>query len=289
MSHKEILFRGKRELSEIISDSFDFIKQEIKPLSRLLLIYVLPFIILYAIGQIYMQRNLFSKIDLTDQEMLMNNIGPFYLNLFVLVFFGVFVQSLLFGTYYSYVEAYIKHGKDNFSISDISPTLFSNSLLALGASLVFALIVFFGTIMCFVPGIYFANTFSLAIFILIFQKQGIGNALSRSWKLVNSQWWNTFALNLVGLVIIIGINILLSIPNMLINTTNNLTFQGPANMDAFPDWYWFYNGLSTVIITVLMIIPATFHAFQYFNLEERENPTPIQVQEEDPTKSLPNN
>jgi len=273
MQHREILFRKKREFAEIISDSFEFLKQEIKPLSRLIIVYVLPFIILYAAGQIYMQRNVFSKIDLSDQEMLMNNIGPFYKNLFVFIFFGIFIQSLLIGTFYSYVETYIKKGKGNFNMSDISANLFNNSLLALGASFVYAIIVFFGMMMCFAPGIYFGNTFSLAIFILIYQKQGISHALARSWKLVNTQWWNTLALNLLGLIIVLGVNMLFSIPGLLMDVGSNLPANGQINTADYPQWYWILGGISAAVNTILIIIPVTFQAFHYFNLEEREAPT----------------
>ncbi len=273
MQHNEILFRKRREFAEIISDSFEFLKQEIKPLSRLIIIYVLPLIVLYAAGQVYMQRNVFSKVDLSDQEMLMNNIGPFYLNLFVFMFFGIFIQSLLIGTFYSYVEVYIKKGKGNFNINDISANLFNNSLLALGAGFVYAIIVFFGMMMCFAPGIYFANTFSLAIFIIIYQKQGLSHALARSWKLVNTQWWNTLALNLVGLIIVLLVNMLFSIPGLLMDATNNLPADGQVNLADYPKWYWILSGISTAVNTILLIIPVTFQVFQYFNLEERETPT----------------
>ena len=101
----------------------------------------------------------------------MENIGPFYANLFVFLFFGLFIQSLLVGTFYSYIEAYIKLGKGNFEFTDISSKFFANSLLAMGANLVFAIIMFFGIIMCILPGIYFANTFSLLVIIFIYEKK----------------------------------------------------------------------------------------------------------------------
>ncbi|WP_372653789.1 hypothetical protein, partial [Draconibacterium sp.] len=111
MEQKDIRFRKQRDLGVVISDSFDFLKQEAKPIFRMIGIYVLPFIILYAGAQVYFQRNVLSQFDLANPESLMADIGPFYQNLFMFMFFGLFVQSLLMGTYYSYLEAYIKHGK----------------------------------------------------------------------------------------------------------------------------------------------------------------------------------
>lgn len=111
MIEKEIEFRKKREMGDIFTDSFQFIRHEIKPISKLVAIYVLPFLILYGIVQIYLQKNVISKIDFSDSEALLENIGPVYLNVFMFVLFGLFVQSLLIATYYSYIEVYIKKAR----------------------------------------------------------------------------------------------------------------------------------------------------------------------------------
>ena len=78
-----MLYEVITDLGAIITDSFDFLKHEIKPISRILLVYVVPFIILYAGAQIYMQRNVLSQFDLNNPESIMANIGPFYSNLFL--------------------------------------------------------------------------------------------------------------------------------------------------------------------------------------------------------------
>ena len=280
MEQKDIRFRKQRDLGVVISDSFDFLKQEAKPIFRMIGIYVLPFVILYAGTQVYFQRNVLSQFDLTNPESLMADIGPFYLNLFMFVFFGLFVQSLLVGTYYSYLEAYIKHGKGNFQLTDISSNFFANSLLALGANLIFVIIVFFGAMMCLLPGLYFANTFSLVVFILIFEKKGISDALSRSWKLVNSSWWNTLLINLVAIVVLYAVGIVLSIPSMIMGVSSSIFSTEITNPADYPNWYWVLNAISSVITTVLLVIPFTFQAFQYFNLAERNDPTtPLTPQE----------
>ncbi|NOR75954.1 MAG: hypothetical protein GQ525_12450, partial [Draconibacterium sp.] len=189
MIEKEIQFRKKRELGDIFSDSFEFLKQEYKPIFTLILTYVLPFLILYGIVQVFIQMKVISVIDFSDPEKLLTNIGPVYTNIFLFSLFGIFVQSLLIGTYYSYIEIYIKKGKGNFDLSEVKSLLFSNSLLALGAGFVVFILTMIGIVLCIVPGIYFANTFSILVMIVVFEKKGISNAMSRSWSLVNSQWW----------------------------------------------------------------------------------------------------
>ena len=268
MTEKEIEFRKKREISDIFTDSFEFIRQEFKPISKLVAVYVLPFMLLYGVVQVFLQKNVISKINFTDTESLFENIGPVYLNVFLFALFGLFVQSLLIATYYSYIEVYVKKGKGNFDLAEITPQLFSNGLLAIGASLVIFIIVMFGLIMCFIPGIYFANTFSIAFIILIFEKKGLGNALIRSALLVKSQWWNTFLINIVGLIIIWVVSLIMSIPTMIAGLSVNIFSQSQTPTE-FPDWYWVLIGISIVVSSILYIIPYTFLAFQYFNLHEQ--------------------
>ena len=61
------------------------------------------------------QIKISGKIDFSDSEKILANIGPLYKNIFLFSLFGLFVQSLLIGTYYSYIEIYIKKGKGNFT------------------------------------------------------------------------------------------------------------------------------------------------------------------------------
>ncbi len=272
MQENEIRFRQIREVGQVINDSFTFLKQEIKPVSRIVLVYVLPFIILYAAAQVYFQRNVMGNFDISDPESLMANIGPFYLNLFFFLLFSLFVQSLLAGTYYSYIEAYIKKGKGNFQLSDISSTFFSNSLLALGAGFVYTITILIGVMLCIIPGIFMANTLSLVVFIFIFEKKGLSESLSISWRLVMSQWWSTFLINLLGLVLAYSAGMLLSLPGMFMGVASNVTDGVVQNPAEYPQWYWVINGISSVMTITLLIIPYTFQAFQYFNLKERLEP-----------------
>lgn len=268
MTEKEILFRKKREIGDIFSDTFEFIRQEYKPILKLIAVYVLPFIIMYGIVQVYLQKNFISKIDFTDPEALLAVIGPVYLNVFLFSLFGLFVQSLLIATYYSYIEVYVKKGKGNFDLSEITPYLFSNGLLAIGASIVIFMVVIFGIVLCIIPGIYFANTLSLAFIILIFEKKGLGNALMRSALLVKSDWWNTFLINLIGVILIWTVSFIMSIPSMISGFSAGILSQSETPVE-YSNWYWILIGASTIVSSVLWIVPYTFMAFQYFNLEER--------------------
>jgi hypothetical protein len=188
--------------------------------------------------------------------------------MFLFSLFGLFVQSLLIAAYYSYIEVYIKKGKGNFDLSEISPYLFSNGLLAIGASFVLFFLVMIGIVLCIIPGLYFANTYSLVFFILIFEKKGFGNAFSRSSSLIRQQWWNTLLINIVGIIIIWTVSMIMSIPTMITGLSKNILNPDLAPVE-YPDWYWVLIAISTIVSSALYIIPYTFLAFQYFNLDEQ--------------------
>ncbi len=269
MIDKEIQFRKKRETGEIITDSFKFLKQEYKPILKLVSIYVLPFIILYAFVQVQVQQKFLGKIDFSDTEKLMSNIGPVYMNLFTAGVFSLFVQSLLIATYYTYLEAFIKKGKGNFSLSEITPLLFSNGIMALKANLLLFLVVITGLFLCVVPGLYFANTLSIVVMVYMFERKGTANAFLRTAFMVNTQWLNTLMLNLLAIVIIWSAGMIVTLPSVFAGGSANLFSAQPINTEQLPMWYWVLSGVSSVVSSVVCIIPYTFWAFQYFNLDER--------------------
>ncbi len=269
MTVRGIEFRKKREVGDIITDSFEFLKQEYKLILNLVTVYVLPFMILYGIVEVYLQMKVINKIDFTDSESILSNFGPVYLNFFLFSLFGLFVQSLLIATYYSFIETYVKKGKGNFTLDDIKPLLYSNGLLALGAGFTIYIISVIGLFLCIIPGIYFANTFSLTVMIFIFERKGLANALMRSAFLVKTAWWNTFLLNLLGLVIIWSAGLIVTIPTLLAGISGNIFNMNNPTQINYPHWYWVLAGISAIISSILWIIPYTFLAFQYFNLDER--------------------
>lgn len=274
MVGREFQFRKKRELGEIINDSFEFLKEEIRPVFQLIIPYVLPFILLYGGLQVYVQMKFINAIDFSDPESLLGNIGPVYLNVLLSSLFAVFVQSLLVGTFYSYLEVYIRKGKNNFDLEEIKPVLFSNTLVALGANLILYFLVLLGVFMCILPGIYFANTLSPLVMVLLFEKKNITDGFSWTWRLVHSQWWQTFLLNLLGVVITYVAGFVVSIPTQLTESGAQVVGIEATTSTGFPDWYWVLIGISTVVSTIFWLVPYTFLAFQYFNLKERNDPEP---------------
>jgi hypothetical protein len=101
----------------------------------------------------------------------------------------------------------------------------------------------------------------------LFERQGIGNAITRSAFLVNRQWLATFAINIIGLIIIWIVSLIISFPSMIAGFTFTVVGQAQTPLE-YPTWFWVLSGFSTIVTSVLYVIPYTFLAMQYFNLDE---------------------
>jgi hypothetical protein len=270
---RPIEFSRKRETFEIIADSFVFFKTESKQLLKITGVYILPFLIIYTAAQLYMQSKYAGFLELAmkkEPDQLVREAGPFYLNLLITLGFNVFVQSLFCAVIFTYVQAYIFKGRNNFSLHEITPVFFTNALFTLATGFSVMIVSLSGLFLCILPGIILANSLSLAVFIAVYEGKGVLNAMIRSWLLVRGHWWSTLGLNLVGILIIWITGNILSMPVALAGG-ENIFSSPPENIkEMASDWRWWMTGGSILFGTVASAVSYLFWALQYFNLSERE-------------------
>jgi hypothetical protein len=94
------------------------------------------------------------------------------------------------------------------AMKDVTPRL----LPLLGLTLLYSLIVVVGLFLCILPGIWLGVMYSLATPALLLERGTIGQALSRSWKLVSGSFWRVFGILALALLIGAVINLLIGVP-----------------------------------------------------------------------------
>lgn len=266
MEKEPVIFYKRRSVGEIISDSFLFLKQEFKPLSKLTLIYILPFLVLYGIVHVFIQKKLNINLDMTDQERLTENLGYFYKHVFILLLFNTFIQSLMLGTFYTYLDFYLKRGKNGFTVSEITPYFFGNSLKIIAASFLVLFLFISGLIFCIIPGIVIGVTLSLTFIILIVEGTSISESLVKSWKLVIPNWFDVFIVNLTGVFFIIIIILVFSIPALFAGV-NVFDYNGNAGEPVvLPEWYWVVSAVGNVVSMLAGLFIFTMLAMFYGHL-----------------------
>lgn len=89
---------------------------------------------------------------------------------------------------------------------------FSRFLPLLGASIVVGLMVGFGCLLCCLPGVYLGVIFAFTSQVVVLERLGVGDALSRSPALVSGYWWRVFGVLLIIIVINVIVQIAVGIP-----------------------------------------------------------------------------
>ncbi|GAP69340.1 hypothetical protein BA6E_11010 [Bacteroidales bacterium 6E] len=268
--HNYFDFRIKRESGEIIRTTMAFLRREYKPIVRLLFTYVFPFMVLYAVMQVQLSLKLIEMNDgiaAIDPDKLVGEMGGVMKHLMFSLFFNVFVQSLLAGAIYSYIQVY-RENDGQASFGEVTQRLFPNSLKALAAALVVTVFALTGFFFFIIPGIFIANTLSLAMFVAVFENKGVGNAIERSWRLVRKNWWQTLALNISGILIVYLSSIVFSLPLYIYDIFNAPPTGAELQLDNLPAWRLAMMGLSVAVSSLFTVVPFIFLALQYFNLSE---------------------
>jgi hypothetical protein len=263
-------FRPKRESGEIIRTTMAFLRREYKPITRLLLTYVFPFMVLYAIMQVQLSLKLIEMNDgiaAIDPEKLVGEMGGIMKHLMFSLLFNVFVQSLLAGAIYSYIQVY-RENDGQASFGEVTQRLFPNSLKALAAALVVTTFALTGIFFFIIPGIFIANILSLALFVAVFENKGVAAAIERSWILVRKKWWQTLALNISGILIVYLSSILFSLPLYIYDIFNAPPTGAELQLDNLPTWRLAMMGLSVAVSSLFTVVPFIFLALQYFNLAD---------------------
>ncbi len=277
MNNNYIEFKKKRELGDILTDTFAFIRQSGKHLLSILLkTSAIPFVLLLLASAYYTHTyaNVFDPISISRGEFF--NSGTLLISLFAMFAMLLIFYGVLFGTVLHYIKNYIEN-KGVVHSETVVQGVKNDFGKIIGLGVLSGLITFCGTLICVIPGIYLYVPMSLVFSILIFRNTSVSDAISDSFHLIKNEWWITFAtLLIVGIVIWI-ISMVFSIPAAVYSYTKLLSSASQGSMvdpTAMIDWVFIaLNTISSAAQYILYIITAISTAFIYFNLNEIKHAT----------------
>jgi hypothetical protein len=261
---KLVDFKQDREFGDVLNATFVFLKQNFKPLGKVLLIYASPFIIMTAIVYAFFNVSMYSNI-LGSGMNIFNMMGRVSGYAFLYIVLALTSYTIFNGLLYSYVKLYNERGFGNFEPIDVWKLTLKNFFAILGSQIIFGIIVTVGFILLIIPGIYLAVSLSLLLVALIIEGKGFGEAFSRSILLTHKRWWWTFLLLLVIYIIILVINYIFSIPMIILQST--IMFHG-GDTQSFKMLYAFFVAFTQVISYISYMIPMIALAFHYYSIVE---------------------
>lgn len=296
-----IEYHKVRDFSKKINDTFDFLKQNFKPLIKSVLLIAGPPLLM---GSLLMGSFISDILDFSQSSI--NNPGSnemaekyffsinFWLQISLAFIFLLISGVASLSSINNYILLYGEKKSNQIEVAEVWERVKQTFWMYLGTMVFFGILfigayilmlipmvvlssispflVIFGVIGVIVGLFYLLFGASLTFFIRAYERIGFFSALSRSFYLVKGKWWSTFGLIIVLSLIVSTISYVFIIPWYIATMVNSLhsisteTFQEPSfNWKILTILSFTLYYLAQM---VLYAIPNIGIAFQYFNLVE---------------------
>jgi hypothetical protein len=273
MQTGEINFRRNRDFGDLLGDTFAFLKQEFRFFSRVMLFYAGPFVLLSAIASAWFSSGVFSMMRLMMRNNPTEILAEFGLKLLVYMVAAIVSNTFILCVVYSYIGLYNEKGKDGFVQEEVWFRVGRKFFPVLGIMIVVSLIIMIGSVLCLIPGIFFAVSLSLILASSFYEKLSFGDSFSRSMSLVNRDWWFTLGLGIVLYLLLVISSYIFVLPSSVYSifmSLNSLKGNTPGEPDII---YMVLVAIGTFGTSLLSCVPHITLSLLYFSLiEKRESP-----------------
>lgn len=287
MQQRELInFHKEREVGEILSDSFSFIRQNFKPLSKILLKGVGPILLLFVIAftaynfiilkgsnEVLITGEIENRIgELTSRFATTFAFGILFLMVVSLLFYSMFFSSINFA-----VQSYIEN-KGEIDVEEVTQKSKEKWFGFFGLALLGGIMMFFGMMALVIPGIYLFVPLSIVFSIMAFRGLTISESISYSFKLIRGSWWKSFLILFLMYLIYWISSFIFQIPLSIYTFIRTFVAARSDNlsMDTIMDWpYYILSALSLLVRLVLYGFIIITTTFLYFSLNEKRNRTGV--------------
>lgn len=269
-----------RDFGELISTTFQFLRENWKPLARAIAVVCLPAAVIggflsgstmASIQQLQFtnSQDPFATLSILGQGMIAALPG------FIVLILG---YLMLVSMVHEYIRAYHLGEHHFLTTSELFKRAWSQLGSYFGAGFLTGLLALVGLALCVLPGIYVITVLSLAMTAHAIERTGSTGSLSRSNQLAKGDFWGTLGVFIVISLIAGILNFIVQLPFTIaagvigFNTGMELTQGREA---SFPTWYVLFMSISTAIQwcgqMLLYPIAAVCMALKYFSrVEETE-------------------
>ena len=227
--------------------------------------------------------NLFSSfsdaVGLEDEAQAMNFFAVLGGNYFMIMLVSWLAGSMVISVSFTYIRLYNEGVAKETPVGDVFKLALKKygGVLILGVLVV--IITFFSFIFFILPGIFMLFVLPLCFATYMFEDISAFNAFGRTFTLLKGKWWSTFGIGLVGYILAYVVQMVFSLPTMVVYFANIFTLMeevsnNPEDPTAVFDF--FSNGYMTVAFAISMVggyfaysIPLIGYGYQYANLVER--------------------
>ncbi|MDT0689051.1 hypothetical protein RM549_04595 [Salegentibacter sp. F188] len=271
MNPDYIRFKKQRELGEILSVLFKFLRENYKLLFNVFIKFVSPaFVLLIAAVSYYTYSTIGNPVFATGAL----TGGEFVLSFILMLIAVLLYSAALYGTIFHVIKSYISNNGD-VHVSEVGQGLKEDFGKLLGLTLIGWVLIVAGTILFIIPGIYLFVPLTISTAILVFRRTNIMDSISESFQLVKDNWWMTFfSLFVIGMLIYL-ISFIFQIPLLIYTIIKTFTVMqegSAADISGMFDWvYITLSIIASLIQYMLYAIMPLGISLVYFHLNEKQN------------------
>lgn len=260
----KIEFQAERDFGSRLNVAFDFIRRNFVPLITAMLVILMPLLALGgALGLIFYRYLQANDISADSGE----SMGMVIVGLSVFVFYLLVISFLPATVVYSYIKLYRERPESVFTVEQVLGELKKYWLRLLGAMILIYIILIPAFILFIIPGVYLAVPMAFIPYIIIAEDLSFFDAMSRAFKMVRDNWWETFGIIIVAAIIGSLFSYVFQLPfTILVGASPFITNSGDLTALGF------WGILSAVIYMVgnfiVQAIPLTIYAVHYHHLVE---------------------
>lgn len=262
---QNFIHKKSRELGDLLTDTFQYIRIYYKSFSKGLLFLVLP---LYLIQAFLLQgysdqlfNNLFIGGDISS-----------FSSFFSLRYFASIVLSIL--AYASLTLVSIKHVSFTESGVDPEPNAFLDNAVPLigqiiGLYFVLGFILAISAFFFIIPAIFIGIKLSLTPAILIIEKRTVFESISRSWELTQGFWWANFGLYVMMYIIVMFTSYIIILPATIMTLffTDTGTVTDVGMLASLSTWFMY---IASAFVSLFISVIHVAFVFQLYNIVERK-------------------
>lgn len=271
---EKIEFRKRRDFGEIISVTFEFIRQNFSQLGMVMLYVGLPLSVLLGVSTALYQSSVAEAQSSGDLSALFTSfISPYYLMTIALT---LLLYAGVTGAAYSYILRYLSQADSStIRVDAVLNDTINSAPMVISTSLLLGLLLFFAAIpsifLLFIPLIYLGAVLAPLLFMRYYEKIGFFDAFSRCFKLAQSEWWKVFGVVVVLSLVGYFISLAFSIPSVILSIIISFaSARGEAPSDIMTIIFAVFSAISSFGTVIQFALASIGIAFVYFDLVERK-------------------
>ena len=279
MSEPKIEFYKLRDFGAKINATVEFLRENIGRFFLNLLLIAGPLALLLSLLFSNLFSSMIDMIGIQDPDQAVGLFAVLGGNYFLMLLISWLAVSMIITVTYTYIRLYNEGVARETSVGDV----FRLSLKKYGGVLLLGVLTFivtmFGMLAFIIPGIFLGVTLSLSYAIYIFEDISPTAAFGKSFTLISGKWWSTFGLLFVTGLMAYVVQLVFSLPFMVVYLTNIFTLVEEAQNnpeDPSAIFELFTSGYMTAAFAISMLgtyltysIPLIGLGYQYSNLVER--------------------